>query len=316
MIKKLAMLSLVMILIVSSMTFSLSTTQAAVTIQEKTGKLGDANYIIQIPSNWNGRLVVCCRGFAHDLSQVNLRFYANSFSAMVQAGFAFAISDYGSGGYCIKDGIIRTHQLTEYVINNFHVSGKVYLIGISMGATTALMLGAKYPELYAGVLEIAGTKDITSRYYAHSYYAGIEDDLELGSAVLDKGGVNPPFPCATIADFRTFCTWSVEDVTTECGGTPDEKPKAYERISPIDSAIDIAIPTISIHGTADALAPYSQSIAFMDAVTTAGHANLYRLYKVVGGQHCDTPVMAQIAAKMPILIGWSEYGVPPPPSSY
>jgi pimeloyl-ACP methyl ester carboxylesterase len=235
---------------------------------------------------------------------------------MVLNGFAFAISDCGSGGYCIKEAIIRTHQLTEYIIDNFHVTGKVYLIGISMGGNVALMLGAKYPDLYAGVLEIAGTKDVEARYNLHYYYSKIADNAALGAAVTANGGENPPFPCPTIDYFRGYCISSVNDVIAECGGTPDKKPQAYDRISAIDSATKIMIPTITIHGTADGLVPYSQSVAFMNAVNAEGYGSLYRLYKVDGGQHCNSACMGQIPAKLTSLIMWAEYKVLPPASSY
>ena len=287
----------------------------AVSYQDYTGKLGGANYIIRIPSNWNGDLLVYCRGYAHLLSSVNLVTTLTLFSGLINSGYAFAESDYGVGGYCIKEGMIRTHQLTEYVIDNFHLTGKVYLIGISMGGNTVLELGAKYPDLYSGVLDIAGTKDVISRYNLHSNYAAIDDDAALRAAVLANGGKDPPFPTTSIGGFRNYCTNSVADVKDQCKGTPDEKQQFYERISPVFDAVDISIPTITVHGTADALVPYSQSVAYMNAIAVAGHSDMYRLYKVVGGEHCNAAVVTQIGPRFSQLVNWVENGVPAPASS-
>lgn len=287
----------------------------AVTVQEITGKLGGADYLVRIPSNWNGDLVVYCRGYSHLLSGVDMVAPANAFNALINLGYAFAESNYGVGGFCIKEGIIRTHQLTEWFVNNYHVTGKIYLVGISMGGATVLMLGAKYPELYDGVLDIAGTTDAVARYNLHSYYAGISDDTALGNAVVANGGVNPPFPCPTIAVFRAYCQSSVADTVAACGGTPDKKPQAYERVSPIYSAVDIGVPTIVVHGTADGLIPYSHSVNFLNAVVAAGHSDLFRFYKVVGGQHANIPVIGQIPVRLMQLINWVENGVLPPVSS-
>ncbi len=307
-------LALCMICTIISPVFAVVFTPAPPTITEITGKLGGADYLVRIPSNWNGRLVVYCRGYSHLLSDVDLVPIANAFDTFIKMGNAFAESNYGVGGFCIKEGIIRTHQLTEWLIDNYHVTGKVYLVGISMGGATVLMLGAKYPELYAGVLDIAGTTDAIARYNLHSYYAGIADDTALANAVLANGGLVPPFPCTTIAAFREYCQMSVADTAAACGGTPEEKPQAYERVSPLYSATDISVPTMVIHGTKDGLIPYSHSVNYFNAVVTAGHGDLIRFYKVVGGQHANTPVVAQIPVRLPQLINWVEHGVLAPVS--
>jgi predicted esterase len=288
--------------------------QAVVTVQQITGKLGGADYLLRIPSNWNGELIVYCRGYSHLLSDVDMITPANGFNTMVQNGFAFAESNYGAGGVCIKEAIIRTHQLTEYIKDNYPVTGKVYLVGISMGGNIVLELGAKYPSLFDGVLDVAGATNMIDQYNEKVYCAGIASDVDLAAAVVANGGVNPPFPSPTIADFRTFCQLSSDDIALTCGGTPDEKTKAYERISPQFSSVDVTIPTITIHGTADAYVPYSQSIDFMNKVTATGHADMYRLYKVNGGQHANPPVLAQIPVNMQRLIAWVEHGIAPIPS--
>lgn len=306
--------ALSMICTVISPVFAVVFTPAPPTITEITGSLGGADYLLRIPSNFNGRLIVECRGYSHLLSSVNLTSYANTFNPIIKLGYAYAASYYGAGGYCVKEGIIRTHQLTEWVINNYQVTGKVYLVGISMGGNIALELGAKYPELYAGVLELAGTKDLITRYYLHSYYASITDDNALIAAVEANGGLNPPAPLTSIAQFRNYCTNAANDVMALCGGTPEEKPQAYERFSPTYSATNIVVPTMTVHGTADALVPYNQSVIFLNTVVAAGYSDLYRFYKVVGGQHCNTPVMSQILVRFPQLVNWVENGVLPPAS--
>jgi fermentation-respiration switch protein FrsA (DUF1100 family) len=288
----------------------------AASYQDYAGTLNNANYVIRIPSNWNGDFIIYCRGYSHLLSSVNLNTALNLFSGLINSGYAFATSDYGVGGYVVNEGMASTYQLTKYVINQFHVTGKIYLIGISMGGTTVLELGAKYPCLYAGVLDIAGTKDLIGRYYLHSYYAGIEDDTALATAVVANGGVNPPYPMTSIAGFRTYCTNAVADVKIECKGTPIQKPLAYLKISPTYSASWVTIPTITVHGTADAIAPYSQSVTYMNVVKMIGHSDMYRLYKVDGGEHCNSVVLAQIAPRFNQLVNWAENGVPPPASDY
>jgi fermentation-respiration switch protein FrsA (DUF1100 family) len=294
----------------------ISNAQAAITVQQITGKLSGADYLVRIPSNWNGNLIVCCRGYSPLLSGVDLASYANGFNTTINMGYAFALSNYGAGGWCIEEGVARTHELTVWFKENYPATTRVYLVGISMGGTTVLMLGAKYPELYAGVLDISGTKDTVARYNLHSYYAGISDDAALGAAVVANGGINPPYPLPTIAAFRGYCQASYNDVVAACGGTPNEKSEAYRRISPISSATDIKVPTMTIHGTNDGLVPYNQSVDFMNAVAVAGHSNLYRFYLVPGGQHANPPVLAQLGVRLFQLMDWVENGTLPPPTDF
>ena len=72
---------------------------------------------------------------------------------LVQEGFAAAASSYGNKGFDEKFGVIRTHQLTEFAIDKFDVTGKVFLQGISLGGSIALVLGERYPDVYSGVLD-------------------------------------------------------------------------------------------------------------------------------------------------------------------
>jgi len=131
------------------------------------GKLGDAAYIIQIPDNWNGMLVVGCPWYQYPLDNLNCHLlyqddtrYGIS-EKILDMGFAFACSNYGATGWPTTEAMIRTHQLTEYVVDEYGVSGKIFVMGGSMGGAVAILLGEKYPDLYSGVLDLCGAKDLT-----------------------------------------------------------------------------------------------------------------------------------------------------------
>lgn len=302
------------VLVLTIFAFSLVATVQAVTVQEITGKLGGADYLLRIPSNWNGKLVVFCHGYSHlEPTPAYLVSQANGMAGVVNMGFALALSTYGAGGGCVKEGIIRTHQMTQYIMDNYGITDSVYLIGISMGGNIVLQLGEKYPELYDGVLDISGSKNLITQYNDKMYFAGISDNTALRAAILSKYGVSVPL--VFMNSFRSFCLESGTDIGLACGGTPEEKPKSYERLSPTFSAEDITVPTMTVHGTADILVPYSSAIEYMNAIDAAGHLNMYRLYKVVDGLHADPAVMNQsIGVRFPQLVNWVENGVLPPSS--
>jgi len=275
--------------------------------------LGDANNRILIPDEWNGDLVVFCGGYEHtfDPNSIPLSTASKRFASY---GYATAASNYGTAGYCVKEGMIRTHQLTEYVMNNYGDADKVYIIGVSMGGNIALNLGAKYPELYDGVLDIYGTKNLISNYEEKVYLAGILDDAALQLAVFTKYGGT--IPLSIVPGFRSFCLNAAADIELACGGTPEEKPQAYERLSPTFCAVDITVPTITVHGTIDVIVPYSEAVEFMNNVEAAGCSDMYRLYKVVGGGHSPDLSVSNKAYYVCFwqLVDWVEDGISPSPS--
>jgi len=252
------------------------------------GTLGGANFVVRIPDDWNGMLIVGCHGYTYNSYTPDYQFNMDpSSNVFVGRGFAFAATSNGEGGYPVKEGMIHTHQLTEWVIDNFHVTGKVFLFGLSMGGTISLLLGEKYPELYDGVLDVCGGKDLTARY---NYI----------QAVL-------AIPTITQAS-RDFMTKWGADIVEACGGTPQDRQQFYDRLSPTCYA-DIAIPVISIHGTADTLLPYAQAQMYGAAVAEAGCSQFYKAYTVTStgpgtGGHCTPDVIAVAYSHLNELVSY------------
>ena len=100
-----------------------------------TGTLGKADYAIYIPEHGNGRLIMACPGynfFQDPHQELSFDLLAKYF---VSLGYTFASSNYNGGerAWLVPEGIIQIHQLTEYVVDKYHVTGKVFLLGASMG---------------------------------------------------------------------------------------------------------------------------------------------------------------------------------------
>jgi len=271
------------------------------------GVLGGADYEIFMPDNWNGHLVIGCKGFTPSYNefptmeslnthQIGLLFMNTASLMTGESKFAYAQSTYGKIGFCMQEGMIHTHQLTKYVIDNFGVTGKVYLIGLSMGGQIALMLEDKYPDLYAGILDVCGNKDTTAFY---NYWKNLSELPEDPSAIRTflKG---PPtslpalfvdnIPDLKLLLMRTNAAKVFPDVQIECGGTPESKPQAYDRLSPTCHA-DISTPVISIIARADLLVPIQHFNAYYDAVSAEGCLGNYRSYTLAGTQHCDNTII-------------------------
>jgi hypothetical protein len=234
----------------------ISTAQAKITetnpglgYTEYYGTMGGANFYILIPDDWtndlgDGMLVMMCRpaGYAED-PRNNMPDYPFAVE-LAKQGIAVAASNYGPNGG-VKDGVIRTHQLTMYVIDNYDVTGKVFLFGTSLGGAVALLLGESYPEVYSGVLDNSGVKDWAASYYdAVNYLA-------------------TPFPDPFLLLWNVGAISTYED---NYGGTPEERPNKYAKYSPTHHA-DMAIPVISVVHADDAIVNPEQTVMYHAALS-------------------------------------------------
>jgi pimeloyl-ACP methyl ester carboxylesterase len=274
---------------------------------QTNGNLGGANYVIRIPDTWNGVLIVGCHAYFTNRDP-NQELQFDSLAAIfISQGYGYASSDYGAQGYCVNAGVNATYQLTQYVINNYNVTGKVYIFGGSMGGEIALLLGEKYPNIYSGVLDMCGPKNLVTMYNDGSYLAG---------ASLEQIRQFYGWPASAPADstvqfFKDYATTAGIDLVAETGGSPTTAPQVYEKISPINH-VNISIPVISLVGNKDYIVPLSQTEAYQSAITAAGHSDLYKMITVPGGGHIDTITLAQAPTALAQLIPGSS---PTPPAT-
>ena len=197
--------------------------------------------------------------------------------------------------------MIRTHQLTQYVIGKFGVTGKVFIVGHSMGGLIGLLLGEKYPELYDGVLDISGMRDIVM-----GYTDSVNGIAEIEALMESEDWEDIPPPVQTyLLNLLATLKQMTADMEAECGGTYDEKPQHYEKRNPVDNA-EIRIPMISVTGAGDPLS-VNQVYTFRDAVIAAGCEEYYKLYVVPGG-HANAPTIVAALSHLQELVdypvGW------------
>ena len=125
-------------------TFAAMTAQAGDTVDMSTtsryaGVLGGAAYRIEVPANWNGKLVMYAHGYAGTgealgVSNPSIRRH------LIQQGYAWAASSYSKNYYDVRAGVEDTNKLA----NNFNAitaaagrtlatPGRIYITGHSMG---------------------------------------------------------------------------------------------------------------------------------------------------------------------------------------
>ena len=274
---------------------------ADISYTEYTGTLDGADWALRIPEPWNGMLVILCRPAAMSLPSPT-DVLATSGSYMLNAGFAIAASNYGALNL-ILEGVDSSYKLTKHIIDNYGVTGKVFVTGLSLGGAVALLLGEKYPDVYSGVLDQYGIKDYVFMCKRSAQWLAMTDE-EL-EAELDAIGSPIPFGFFTSLDtYRLLLSMTVDGAIDLTGGTPDTEPEAYEAMSPAYHA-EIQIPVITVHGTADAITLYAQALLYQKAVAKAYRSDLYRLYTVPGGGHGTADITEEAYVHFDELVEWS-----------
>jgi acetyl esterase/lipase len=111
---------------------------------------------------------------------------------------------------------------------------------------------------------------------------GLEGDVSAGAPDSRvKAVVNYFGPCDLAAkDIPEVCKPWVKDLL---GGSPQEKPEAAAKASPLTFVSKDDAPVLTFQGTKDPLVPYNQGIKLADAMNSAGVPG--RLELIIGAEH-------------------------------
>jgi pimeloyl-ACP methyl ester carboxylesterase len=119
------------------------------------GRLGGAEYEIEMPDHWNGGLVMYAHGFAGNepfliVGPPPLRAY------FIQEGFAWAASSFRDNGYDPQSGVDDTLALLNYFKQNVAQPARTYIYGTSMGGQVVVSSLEQQPDIYQGAFSECG----------------------------------------------------------------------------------------------------------------------------------------------------------------
>jgi pimeloyl-ACP methyl ester carboxylesterase len=166
--------------------------------QHIEGRIGPgSSYVIDVPENWNGELVVYAHGYVPTFLPVGSPVEgAELRQALLQEGYALIGSSFSENGYAEADGARRTHQLRGVFASRVGQPERTFIVGVSLGALIALELVEEHPRDYAGAFLISGVVGgtklqidyvTTIRVLFDKFYPGIVP----GSPVEVPADVNP-----------------------------------------------------------------------------------------------------------------------------
>jgi hypothetical protein len=140
------------------------------------GVQGGASYMVEVPANWNGKLVM----FAHGYRGTGANLTVNPPQIrrhLIQSGYAWAASSYSKNYYDVRAGVEDTNALANAFTKIAEKNGRVlvspsrlYITGVSMGGhITAAAIEA----------ETAATAINKTQYHGAVPMCGVTADTEL-----------------------------------------------------------------------------------------------------------------------------------------
>lgn len=143
-----------------------------------------AGYRVEVPANWNGKLVM----WAHGYRGTGLELTVDSHPLrqfLIANGYAWAASSYGKNDYDPSQGAKDTHALAQLFNGLVGKPGRTYITGASMGGHVTGIVAEQWPRSYDGAMPICG---VLGDYELFDYF------LDFNVAAQTLSGVGETFP--------------------------------------------------------------------------------------------------------------------------
>lgn len=277
-----------------------------------------ARFVLRVPKDWNGRLVVAAASGVTDETTYDLWF--SDFA--VSRGYAFAATDKGVTRALLDGDTMVMPMTAESSVRRWAsrleslialsrerltalrgaAPSKVYAVGLSNGgfvARRAAELG-----LVDGAVEVSGvmwraTKGGLLRELPALLRATSRDPWDL-EAVARAGFPAVDDKWKPLIDLYKLVYWEsslglfIADIDPAYSGPLDRynldaRPDAVAAIKEFENTGDLKCPLYSIAGTNDWLiTSQGHAVAYADLVKSAGKSDLHSLELVEGAAHIDT----------------------------
>jgi pimeloyl-ACP methyl ester carboxylesterase len=143
-----------------------------------------AGYRIEVPTNWNGDLVMWAHGFKGTGLELTVDDHPLR-ALLISQGYAWAASSYDRNDYDVTSGVQSTHALLKRFNGIVSKPNKVYMTGASMGGHITAVAIEQYPNTFDGALPVCG---------AIGDYALFDYFLDFNLAAQQLGTGNSGFP--------------------------------------------------------------------------------------------------------------------------
>jgi dienelactone hydrolase len=284
----------------------------------------DAQFVLRLPANWNGGLVVA--GSPGVRAQ-----YANDKAIsdyVLSKGYAFAATDKGNtGANFFTDGVqpgdaivewnLRTTQLTRaaraVVAQRYgRAPHEVVAAGLSNGGYLVRWQLENHPELYTRGVDLEGTLWTANGPNLLTFLPpAIRGYEQQSPSQIVAAGFDPRSDF--LWDYHYTVYWKLTQRIyaaeldpayqgSEANYDYASRPAAQQAVRRIALTGKIGRPLVTLHGTLDSLLPISQdSDVYAEMVRRAGRSRLHTYQRIEAGNHVDGLVDAHPDRLVPLV---------------
>jgi pimeloyl-ACP methyl ester carboxylesterase len=192
------------------------TSEPGLPAKQYWGVHNGAGYRIEVPNNWNGKLVMWAHGFRGTGLELTVDNHPLR-AFLVANGYAWAASSYSKNDYDPAQGAKDTHALTQLFNGIVGKPGRTYITGASMGGHVTGVVAEQWPQSYDGAMPICG---VMGDYELFDFFldfnvaaqtlSGVSKTFPYGADYLSttvpatKAGLGPAFPFALNGNGQNF----------------------------------------------------------------------------------------------------------------
>lgn len=235
------------------------------------GTLDGAAYRIDVPNDWNHKLVVYYHGYAQHPVTFHIAERLSGYQQPIfDRHYAIAESAYSQTGWALPEAYPETEALRQYFVRRFGQPRETYVAGASMGGALVMVTLELNPKPYVGGLDLCGavgrTADSFDRRFAaraaFDYYfpglmpplvpvpagfqadyverdritAALKDNPQAAAAMRSLMGLHND---ADVAADVAYFTFVIGDMQRRAGGNPfDNRNTIYSGTSATSSLGD------------------------------------------------------------------------------
>ncbi|WP_410652349.1 alpha/beta hydrolase family protein [Amycolatopsis sp. cmx-4-54] len=134
---------------------------AAEPVTRYEGELEGARYLVLVPKNWNGTLMLWSHGMYSlaypEPDRIPLTSQPTTESYLLEQGYALAASQYRTvRGWSIEEALTDQIRLHDWFSRTVGPPGRTIATGESVGAITATLLAERNPRRFAGLMTLCG----------------------------------------------------------------------------------------------------------------------------------------------------------------
>lgn len=122
------------------------------------GAIDGANYLVQVPSNWNGTLLLYSHGYAFVGSPLRAQDASDPLTAgaLLQQGYALAGSSYSQNGWALQQAFHDQIALLDFFDATCGQPTRTIPWGDSLGGIITAGLVQLFPQRFAGAMPLCG----------------------------------------------------------------------------------------------------------------------------------------------------------------